>query len=204
MSRLPEVAPTLAAVDPSQETQQSWVDAYLWNIKKRKRVNHTVVLLDSGADGGNYASADFVHSVERTVFGGRNITSKKGRGFLRAANPTDSDVAPMSVVGTAMLALVFPPVGSFFAFACAWSKDFRSDWSWVPRLCDSTAETLTLTVQALSNPPALLPRVPLLSETSPRNPRPWRDCVQTLSEGQSEDKQAVGWSAGHVEYNQAR
>ena len=61
-----------------------------------------------------YASVHFIRAVERTEYGGKRIVSKRGHGRLRAANPTDGGVAPMNIIGTAMLPLVFPPVDRVF------------------------------------------------------------------------------------------
>lgn len=81
----------------------------------RQRGLSMSVLLDSGAGGGNYASAAFIRGVERTEYGGRNIVSKRGRGRLRAANPHNSDVPPMRILGTCILFIIFPPVDGIFA-----------------------------------------------------------------------------------------
>lgn len=83
--------------------------AYLWNPATRKRGYIVTVLLDTSAGGGNYTSTKLIRSVERMVYRGKTIVSAKGRRSLRAANPADSGVAPMAIVGTATLPLVFPP-----------------------------------------------------------------------------------------------
>ncbi len=43
------------------------------------------VLVDTGAGGGNHASATFIYEIERTEYDGRSMISKKGKGRLRAA-----------------------------------------------------------------------------------------------------------------------
>ena len=67
------------------------------------------VLVDTGAGGGNYASESFVRSVERNVRGGQRMISSKGKGWLRAANPTQSGVPPMNIIGSCDIPLVFSP-----------------------------------------------------------------------------------------------
>ena len=52
------------------------------------------VLINTGTEGGNYASESFVRSVERNARGGGSIVSSKGKGLLRAANPIQSGVPP--------------------------------------------------------------------------------------------------------------
>ena len=59
--------------------------------------------------GGNHASEYFVHSVERHGRVGERIISSKGKGLLRAANPIHSGVAPMNIVGSCDIPLVFTP-----------------------------------------------------------------------------------------------
>lgn len=52
-------------------------------------------------------SSVFIQTVEKRQHG-RNMVFKRGRGRLRAANPSDSEVPPMAVLGTFVLILVFP------------------------------------------------------------------------------------------------
>lgn len=73
------------------------------------------MLVDSGAGGGNYASAKLIHEIEQAEYNGRNMISKRGKGRLRAATPTDSKEPPMTILGTCILFLVFPPVDGIFA-----------------------------------------------------------------------------------------
>ena len=117
-------APT-AAVAPTRGSHQTWVTAFPWNAGKRRRGLCTTVLLDTGAGGGSYASVHFIREVERTEYGGKRIVSKRRRGRLRAANPTDSGVAPMNIIGTAILPLVFPPVDRVFRAGFGWWKGCR-------------------------------------------------------------------------------
>eukprot|EP00752_Nemacystus_decipiens_P002618 g2451.t1 len=49
--------------------------------------------IQSGAGEGNYASVEFIHAVQRHVFHGKNIISKRGRGFLHATNPTKDEAS---------------------------------------------------------------------------------------------------------------
>eukprot|EP00752_Nemacystus_decipiens_P015644 g13961.t1 len=95
-------------------SHQSYVKAFLWNRRKRKCGFSATVSVDTGAGGGNYASVKFIHAVQRHVFSGKNIVSKRGRGFLHAANPAKDAVPPMSITGTALLPLIFPPVDRVF------------------------------------------------------------------------------------------
>lgn len=99
---------------PARGTQQAWVRASLWN-KRTSRIGQVItVLLDSGAEGGTSASVPFIRGIEQTEYEGRDMVSKRGRGRLRAANPSDSGVPPMNILGTCVLFLVFPPAGGSF------------------------------------------------------------------------------------------
>ena len=93
---------------------QAWVRAHLWNPHTRQRGLFVNVLLDSGAGGGNYASASFVRGIERSEYKGKNMISRRGKGRLLAANPINSKVPPMDILGTCLLALVFPPIDGIF------------------------------------------------------------------------------------------
>ena len=79
----------------------------MWNKRTRQRGRVLTVLLDSGAGGGNYASAKFFHEIEQADYGGRNMMSKKGKGRLREANPENSKEPPMSILGTCLISVVF-------------------------------------------------------------------------------------------------
>ena len=186
------------AVAPTKGSHQTWVTAFLWNANRRRRGYRTTVLLDTGAGGGSYASVKFIHAVERTEYGGRRIVSKRGRGRLRAANPTDSGVAPMNIIGTAILPLVFPPVDRIFrarvrvveglpfgfilgaAFMRHYSSiiDFEGAGSFKPTK-DSRA-------------------VPLLPPKPSPSSQPWRERVQTMQPENPEMRCSVpGWRAAH-------
>lgn len=86
----------------------------LWRPYTRQHSPDITTLLDTGAGGGNYASVAFIESVERTQHGGKSMISTRGKGVLRAANPTNSKVPPMETVGTCILPLTFAPVDRVF------------------------------------------------------------------------------------------
>ena len=86
----------------------------LWNPTTRQMRQSVTCLIDSGAGGGDYASAQFIKTLEQMEYGGRNMVSVRGRGNLRAANPHDSDVPPMKILGTCLLSMVFPPEDGIF------------------------------------------------------------------------------------------
>ena len=56
-----------------------------------------------------YSALVFVRSIERNARGGERIISSKGKGSLRAANPIQSGVPPMNIVGSCDIPLVFMP-----------------------------------------------------------------------------------------------
>lgn len=89
--------------------KQVWVKALIWHPTSVSRRISVTVLIDTGAGGGNYASEAFIKSIQKHLFNGESIVSTKGKGLLRAANPTDSQVPPMKIIGSAHLPLVFPP-----------------------------------------------------------------------------------------------
>ena len=93
---------------------QAWVQAHLWNPQPPQRGLFVSILLGSGAGGGNYASASFVRGIERSEYKGKNMISRRRKGRLLAANPIDSNVPPMDILGTCLLALVFPPIDGIF------------------------------------------------------------------------------------------
>lgn len=108
------VVPTSTMFPSSRASKQAWVQAHLWDKRTRQRSQTVNVLVDSGAGGGNDGSSAFIQGVERRPYGGNNIMSKQGRGRLRAANPSDSDVPPMTILGTACFFLVFPSIDETF------------------------------------------------------------------------------------------
>ena len=68
------------------------------------------LLLDSGAGGGNYASESLWNSLcRRHPSFHAKLLDSRGRGALRAANPTEQKVPPMVIIGSCRLPLVFPP-----------------------------------------------------------------------------------------------
>ena len=69
-----------------------------------------MILVDTGASGGNYASSTFVTLVEETSHGGKSIKNSTGQGYLRAANPSSAKVPPMSITGSCTIPLIFPPM----------------------------------------------------------------------------------------------
>ena len=69
-----------------------------------------MILVDTGASGGNYASSAFVNLVEKTSHEGRSIKKSAGKGYLRATNPHSVKVPPMPVIGSCTIPLVFPPM----------------------------------------------------------------------------------------------
>ena len=109
------MAPTQGKAPRSRGTQQAWIRAYTWNRRSRQRGRVFNALVDSGAGGGSFASKKFIQEIEQAEYGGRNMISKKGRGRLRAANPEGSKEPPMTILGTCVLFLVFPPVDGIFA-----------------------------------------------------------------------------------------
>ena len=113
--------------------------AFLWNAGKRRRGFCTTVLLDTGARGGSYASVCFIRAAERTEYGDKRIVSERGRGRLRAANPTDSGVIPMNIIGTAILPLVFPPVDRVFRAQVRVVEGLPLGLILKPHSCDTTA-----------------------------------------------------------------
>lgn len=89
--------------------RQVWVKAVVWHPTNVSLRLTTIVFLDTGAGGGNYASESFIKSVESTARHGHSIINKRGQGLLTAANPADSKVPPMKILGSTELPLVFPP-----------------------------------------------------------------------------------------------
>ncbi|CAB1096262.1 unnamed protein product [Ectocarpus sp. CCAP 1310/34] len=127
-----------------------------------------------GAGGGNFCSDNFIRAVERTENNGKRIVSTRGRWLLRAPNPSDSGVAPMSVVDTAVLPLAFPPVDRVFrarlrvveglAFGLILGAAFMRHYD---RVIDFAGT-------GSFKPAPDAGSVPLLPPKLPPNPRPWR------------------------------
>ena len=103
-----------AAAPLHTRASQVWIVAKVWHPT---RLSHRVpveVLVDTGAGGGNYTSLSFTKTVEGHLHEGRSIINSSGKGFLRAANPRDSDVSPMEVIGSCLIPLIFTPVYRVF------------------------------------------------------------------------------------------
>ncbi|CAB1106551.1 unnamed protein product [Ectocarpus sp. CCAP 1310/34] len=105
--------PTERSTTP--RSHQAWVRAVVWNNRTRQQTRVLNVLVDSGAGGGNFASAKFIREIELAMYGGRNLIFKRDKGRLRAANPESSKELPMMILGTGVLFLVFLPVDRVFA-----------------------------------------------------------------------------------------
>lgn len=101
--------PCIAPVTEKSTTKQVWVKAVVWHPTNMSLRMTVVVLIDTGAGGGDYASKAFVRSIEQNARGRESIMSTRGRGLLRAANPTNSAVPPMDILGSTDIPLVFPP-----------------------------------------------------------------------------------------------
>ena len=72
------------------------------------------VLMDTGAGEGNYVSRQFIEPIEERDGWGKSPINPTGDGLLHAANPANSAVPPMEVVGSRLLPLVFAPVDQIF------------------------------------------------------------------------------------------
>ena len=118
---------------PTRGPQQAWVRMHLWNKRTRQRGRVLTVLLDSGAGagGGNYASAKLIHEIDRADYGGRNMISKKG-------NPENSKEPPMSILGTCLISVVFPPVDKIFAVKVRVDDQLPPGLIWAPHLGGGT------------------------------------------------------------------
>ena len=91
-----------------RSNDQLWIRGIVWNPK---RVQHRVsvdILCDTGAGGGSYVSATLWTNLCQHA-GLDNRLSRRGRGYLRAANPHNSGVAPMRVLGSTVIPVVFLP-----------------------------------------------------------------------------------------------
>ena len=86
-----------------------WVYAFVWHQARTSCRISVEVLVDTGAGGGNYASAAFVHTGEHSGRGGRSMIGPRGQGWLRAANLRISTTPPMKIAGSCKLPLVFTP-----------------------------------------------------------------------------------------------
>ena len=97
------------AVTAKDDTKQVWVQAVLWHPTRVTLHLSISVLVDTGCGGGSYCSEAFIAAVQKHCFHGDSVVSATGRGTLRAANPKDSQVPPMQVIGSARLPILFLP-----------------------------------------------------------------------------------------------
>ena len=95
-------------------TPQGWIRGKLWHATRLSCRVPVEVLVDSGVGGGNYASLAFIETVQTNLWGGKAIISSAGKGFLRAANPKDSAIPPMEVIGSCVIPVMFPPINRVF------------------------------------------------------------------------------------------
>lgn len=86
-----------------------WVKGIVWHPKKLNLRLTVVILVDTGAGGGNYASHTFIRSIETNARNRETIMNKAGKDLLNAAIPRDKKVLPMNILGSADLPIVFPP-----------------------------------------------------------------------------------------------
>ncbi|CAB1112528.1 unnamed protein product [Ectocarpus sp. CCAP 1310/34] len=168
-------APTTALSGSSKGSHQSYVKAYVWNRRKRRSGFLATVLVDTGAGGGNYASVKFIHAVQRHVFGGKNIVSKRGRGFLHAANPAKNAVPPMSITGTALLPLIFPPVDRVFTARVRVVQDLPFGLILGAAFLRHYDSVLDFKGPGSFKPSGDSDSVALLPAKRPQKPIPWRD-----------------------------
>lgn len=99
----------MAPVNTNSGARQVWVRGIVWHPTKISLRLSVTVLVDTGAGGGNYASQKFIHAVESSFHQEGTIISAAGKGVLSAANPADSNVPPMNILGSVDLPVVFPP-----------------------------------------------------------------------------------------------
>ena len=198
------VAPT-AALSGSNGTHQSWVKACLWNPIKRQRGYTVIVLLDTGAGGGNYASLKFIQAAQRHAFNGKRIISKRGRGRLHAANPAKDNVPPMTIVGTAILPLIFPPVDRIFRARVRVVVDLPFGLILGAAYLRHYNSVLDFGGLGTFKPSGDSPCVPLLPAEQPRSAQPWRDSTHHLQPAdQSGRFMAPGWTAAGVALRSGR
>lgn len=152
----------------------------MWNSRTRAKGYRTSVLLDTGAGGGNYASLKFIRAVECTEYRGRNTISKRGRGFLRAANPTGSEVAPMKIIGTSLLPLVLPPVDRVFRARVRVVEDLPVGLILGAAFMRRYNSVLFFEGGGWFKPTRDSARVPMLDPKPRPTPRPWREDLNVL------------------------
>ena len=108
MSAMKAFAPLLT------RTPQVWIRGRLWHATRLSCRIPVEVLVDTGAGGGNYTSLNFTKTVQTNLWGGRALINPAGKGSLRAANPKDSAVPPMEVIGSCVIPMMFSPVDKVF------------------------------------------------------------------------------------------
>ena len=96
------------------KTSQVGVHATLWHATSSSRRLPIAVLVDTEAGGGNYVLRQFIEPIEERDGWGKSLINPTGDGLLSAANPKNSAVPPMEVVGSCLLPLVFAPVDQLF------------------------------------------------------------------------------------------
>ena len=82
----------------------------MWHHTRTSCRIPVAVLVDTGVGGGNYSSAAFVRSVERSGRGGQSVMSPRGQGWSRAAKPRTSVVHPVRILWWCELPLVLSRV----------------------------------------------------------------------------------------------
>ena len=95
-------------------TPQVWIQGRLWHATRLSCRVPVEVLVDTGAGGGDYTSLAFTKTIQTNLWGGRSIISSAGKGLLRAANPRNSRVCLMEVIGSCVISMVFSPVDRVF------------------------------------------------------------------------------------------
>ena len=114
-SETPDTMSVVTAFAPLlTRTPQVWIQGRLRHATRRSCRVPVEVLVDTGAGGGNYTSLAFTKTVQTNLWGGRSIISSAGKGLLRAANPRNSRVCPMEVIGSCVISMVFSPVDRVF------------------------------------------------------------------------------------------
>lgn len=83
---------------------------FVWHHTRTScRIRVEVVLVDTGAGGGNYSSATFVRSGQRSGYGGESIMNPRRQEWVKGVNPTSSVIPLMKMSGSCELPLVFSP-----------------------------------------------------------------------------------------------
>lgn len=176
----------------------------MWNPRTLTRSYRTSILLDTGAGGGNYASAKFIKAVQCHVYSNLPIVSKRGRGFLRTANPTDSsDVTSISIVGTTVLPLVFPPVDRVFRTRVRIVDKLPIGFILGAACMRHYSSSIIFEGTGLFQPAKDSPGVPLLPSAVSRSPRPWNENVHHVQRG-DDPRQGRNWRAATMAVRSGR